>query len=402
MRLARLLTALVLLVPAAGFAGDWPRFLGPNGTNTSNEKDVPTKWTTPKWKVELPGEGISSPVVSKGKIFLQSATKDTAKRLMLCVDAANGKILWNKEFQGGKGTIHKLNSLASGTPAADGERVYAIFWDGKNLHLSAWNYEGSLLWKKDLGGYKSQHGAGMSPIVVGDNVIVNDDQDGSAEVLAFNKITGEPAWKATRPAHRACYSTPFTTAAPDGPTQLIVGGTSGFTAYDPKSGKVAWDWPWSGNKLRTVGSQIEHNGALYIAAGDGGGDRSMTAVNIADKKVLWSKSSRTPYVPGLLGHGDLIYWVLDKEGTVVCVNAKTGELAWEERLEGGGVTASPILVNGNIYVITEKGVVFVMKAGGSYEAVAKNPVGELVYASPAVADGHLFIRGAKHLFCFGK
>ncbi|QVL32151.1 PQQ-binding-like beta-propeller repeat protein [Telmatocola sphagniphila] len=394
-------------------ASDWPRFRGPNGTGTVADKDVPITWSATqgvKWKLDLPGNGNSSPIVSRGKLFLQAASEDQSKRYLICIDASKGTIDWQKEYKGGRVAIHKLNSPASSTPAADGEKVYAVFWDGKNLYLTAWSYGGEMVWEHDLGEFRSDHGAGLSPIVVGDQVIINNDQQDFAEIQAFSAKTGSPTWKKARQAYRACYSTPFVIQKPKGPSELIVTSTAGLTSYNPDTGAVNWNWMWKFDKkgLRTVGSAIAQNGIIIAASGDGGGDRHMIALKegasgtVPDSSVLWQKKKGTPYVPTVIGDGKYIYWVLDKEGTLVCANPKTGAEVWSERLGGGAVTASPVIADGKLYIVTEKGTTYVVKTGDKYDLLSKNTLNETVYATPAIADGHLFIRGMKSLYCLGK
>lgn len=409
---------------SSAFAGDWTRFRGPDGLGVSTDTNVPVAFAADNylWKTELPGKGNSSPIISKGKVFLQAATADGAKRMLLCQNATTGKIEWSKETPGGSAKTHAKNSLASSTPAADGERVYTVFWNGSTISLSAWTYSGELLWNKDLGKFVSQHGPGLSPMVVGDRVVLNIDQDDLAEVVAFDSKSGNEIWRKSRKAYRACYTTPFLWEK-GGKTSIVISSTAGVTAYDPKDGAVTWNWNWewkptpkakgkggSGGPLRNVGAPILHNGMFFAISGDGGGDRHMVALkadgtgDVTDKALAWEKKKSTPYVPMVLGKGDHIYWISDKENKAICAVAKTGEVVWEERLSGSGeVSASPVLIDGKIYSITESGRVSVFPANpAKFELLAENDLKETVYASPAVADGKLFIRGSKHLFCIGK
>src|SRR5262245_1925836 len=175
------------LCPA--MASDWPRFRGPNGAGVSTDMGIPVEFGEQKnvhWKVEIPGAGNSSPIVSRQRIFLQTASDNGRDRLLLCLDLVNGNTLWSRAAPGGKGTIHAKNTLASSTAAADGLRVYVSFWDGKGLSVAAYDYGGKNLWTRDLGSFAAQHGAGHSPIVVGSKVILANDQDGSAEVVALH------------------------------------------------------------------------------------------------------------------------------------------------------------------------------------------------------------------------
>src|SRR5437588_789243 len=179
----------LLVTCPLSWAGNWERFRGPNGTGVADDKDVPVKWSDGEnvlWKVAIPGVGHSSPVVWGDHLFLQSASADGKDRWLLCLDPAAGKVRWTRSAPGRKGWTHPRNSLSSSTPATDGERVYAIFWDGKDITLRAYDFKGGLVWKQDLGSFTSQHGPGLSPIVYKGKVFVNDDQDGSARLLAFD------------------------------------------------------------------------------------------------------------------------------------------------------------------------------------------------------------------------
>jgi outer membrane protein assembly factor BamB len=253
-------------------ASDWPRFRGPNGIGISADTGIPVEFDEQKnvhWKVEIPGSGNSSPIVSKQRIFLQTASDNGRERMVLCLDLVNGNTLWSRAAPGGKGTIHTKNTMASSTAAADGLRVYFSFWDGKGLSVAAYDYGGKSLWTRDLGSFTSQHGAGHSPIVIGSKVILANDQDGSAKVVALHAASGEVAWTASRPAHRACYSTPFLLEQPGADPDLLVTSTFGVTAYDPETGVERWKWDWESNDrhLRTVGSAIVSQGNSFSTAG---------------------------------------------------------------------------------------------------------------------------------------
>jgi outer membrane protein assembly factor BamB len=402
------LAGLLAACAVAG-AGNWPRFRGPNGSGVAADKDVPVTWTADKgvlWKVDLPGTGNSSPVIWGDRLFLQSATP--RERLLLCLDANTGKVLWKRSAPGGTARIHKLNSLASGTPATDGRHVYCTFWDGKDQALFAYDFKGDLLWKQDLGRFESQHGAGHSPMLYKGLVILNYDQDGAAVLLAFDGKTGKEVWRAERKAYRACYSTPMLREKAGGDTELLVISTAGVTGYDPATGKEGWNYKWTVNRmpLRTVASPIVAAGLIIANAGDGGGDRHAVAVklggtgDVSATHLAWENKKTLPYVPCMLAQGDYLYSVNDK-GTAACHEAKTGKEVWSERL-ARAFTASPILVDGKVYAVDEDGVVYVFKAATTFTLLAKNAMGEQVLATPAVADNKLYVRGKNHLYCIGK
>ncbi len=394
---------LLSLLPAA----DWTRFRGPNGTGVSDDKNVPVEWKDDNvlWKTPV-GAGHSSPIVSGGKVFLVSAT--LKERSLVCIDARSGRELWTKSVPGAKGKTHPKSSLASATPCSDGSRVFAVYWDGDKVSLHAYQHDGEPIWKQPLGAFKSQHGPGFSPVVVDGKVIVHVDQDGKAELLAFHAGSGKPAWNVRRKAYRACYSTPF--LLEDG--TLVVTATMAVTGYDPADGKERWNftWPFPVKPLRTVGSSVVAGGLLFCASGDGDGSRNMIAIKLGGKGELpesakvWQEGSSTPYVPCALVRGDHLYTVYDPAGSAfaICREAKSGKEAWRHRL-GSEVSASPVMIDGKVFIFGEKGDVTVMEATpAKANVVAKNKLGEAVLSSPAVADGRLYVRGAKHLFCIGQ
>jgi outer membrane protein assembly factor BamB len=405
--------ALVGLAVLAGpgRADNWPRFRGPNGTGMSADKDVPVKWDLKDnvlWKVPVPGVGNGSPVIWGDRLFLQASTADGGERSLSCLDARNGKTLWKQTIPAKKAHAHKFNSLASSTPAIDGERVYVLFWDGGEIGLYAYTLDGKPVWKKSLGGFTSQHGPGHSPIVYNGLVILPNDQDGSSVLVALNAKTGTPVWEVKRKPFRACYSTPFILDKPDGTAELIVTSTAGLTGYDPGTGKENWSYTWSfpGMALRTVASSVASGGVVYAASGDGSGERNFIAVKLGGQgdvtgtNLLWQTRKKFPYVPCMLAQGNHLYTIND-EGIAGCYLGLTGEEVGSRRL-ASAVTASPILIDGKIFVIGEDGECYVLEAGPELKLLARSSLKEPVSATPAVADGKLYIRGRQNLFCIGK
>jgi outer membrane protein assembly factor BamB len=391
---------ILLLILPLMLAADWTRFRGPNGTGVSDDTTIPTAITaeTILWKVELPGGGHSSPIVVGKRIYLAASTAKA--RMLLCYDT-NGKLLWKREAPGGLGKIHPLSSLASSTPCSDGERVYIVFWDGKNVSLHAYEQDGTPVWNRDLGPFKSQHGPGFSPVVYDGKVIVNNDQDGKAELLAFEAATGKPAWKVAHKAFRACYSTPIVHEG-----QLLVTTTAGLTAYDLSKGEKKWSYEWKFpvKPLRTVGSSVLAGDIIVLPSGDGDGSRNMIGVKLPkgdqSPTLAWQLDSSTPYVPTALVNGDYLYTVFD-DGFAICRKARTGKEVWRARLTGK-VSASPVLINGKIYAFGERGEVTIFEARpDKYVPVFRGKMGENIMASPAVADGRLYVRGVTHLFAIG-
>jgi outer membrane protein assembly factor BamB len=406
-------------------ADNWPRFRGPNGTGVANGQDLPVHFGEQSgilWKTPLPGLGNSSPVVWGDRLFLQTSSDDGRERSLLCLSVADGKILWSRSVPGRRAAKHPKNTYASSTPATDGERVYACFWDGKDVLLAAYDFDGKKLWDRNLGPFRSQHGVGASPIVYRDKVIFANDQDArkkdgepvseyASTLLALSGRDGSIVWQVPRLSYRACYSAPFLRKVAGAPPELVLVSTTEVTGYDPETGAKNWSWHWkfaTKMPLRMTGSPAYHESTLFAISGDGNGDRQMAAVRLdgtgtqTKPQLRWENRKNFPYVPSLLAHGDYVFFVNDL-GIAGCFAAKTGKRVWFERLKGArSFIASPVLVDGKIYAASEDGDVFVLAAEPTFKLLARNPLGEPVSASPAVADRRLFIRGEHHLFCIGK
>jgi outer membrane protein assembly factor BamB len=237
-------------------AGNWERFRGPNGTGIAADKDVPVKFDESSgilWKLAIPGLGNSSPVVWGKRLFVQTALPDGSQRLLVCVDVIRGKELWSRGIPGAKAPTHARNTLASATPATDGQAVFIPFWDGKEVFMVAYDFEGKLLWNKGLGRWVSQHGTGASPILYKDKVILANDMDSvdprtkapvakSSTLFALSKKTGEILWQVPRVGFRACYSAPCILERPGNAAELLVTSTTALTSYNPEDGTENWHW----------------------------------------------------------------------------------------------------------------------------------------------------------------
>ncbi len=411
----RIMLAAPVLLSVGGWAGaeTWERFRGPHGSGIAQNQNLPIDFDDAKnlvWKVAVPGLGNSSPVVWNDQIFVQSASADGKERLLLSLDAKTGAILWKRASVGSKAAIHTMNTLASATPATDGQAVYIATWDGKNVILAALTMKGEPIWEKDLGEFKSQHGFGSSPIVHRDKLYFALDMDGKAALYALDKTTGDQVWSQPREAFRACYSAPQILEKGANGTELIITSTTGITSYNPDTGSRNWNWTWTWGAntkpLRTIAGSVEAGNMLFACAGDGGGPRHMVALNLpaapgAAPVQAWENKKDFPYVPGPLARDGKLYFINDR-GFAGCYDAKSGQQLWLQRLQDATFTASPVLVDGKIYAPSEEGELFVLAAEPKFQLLSRGKLGERVRASPAVADGRLYIRGANHLFCFGK
>lgn len=404
----------------------WDRFRGPNGSATTEDRTIPLTFGPKEnvlWKIAVPG-GNSSPIVWGKFLFLHASSDDGKQRSLICVDASDGKTRWQKSVPAVPAKIRFDSSLASSTPTTDGSAVFVSFWDGKDVHVSAFDFQGDKLWSRNLGVFNSQHGAGASPILAGDKLILANDMDREdfntkvpnprpSILTAFDKRTGQTRWEAERPAERACYSAPFLLRRPGAKEQeLVVVSTTAVTSYDPDAGTKLWEAKgWQGNAvkspMRTVASPALAGDILCVACGGDAGRLSMGFALPASgaseaPKQLWENRKDLPYVPSPLARGDHFYFVNDA-GAAGCCHARTGKREWFERIAEGGFHASPLLVDGKIYAISAAGDAFVVAAEpAGFRLLARNELGETVRATPAVADGRLYVRTAKHLYCFGK
>jgi len=390
-------------------AADWSRFRGPNGSGTVEGVLPNIDPKTPLWKVEVPGRGAGSPIIVGGKVYLQTASKDGKARTLMCFNATDGKTVWSKDVSGDFAKTHPKNTLASSTPACDGKQLYCVWWDGSGVSLFGYDLEGKELWRTSLGGYTSQHGPGFSPVVHEGLVFVNVDDDDRAELVAIDIKTGEKKWVKDRKNARACYSSPFILKRDGKNPELILGTTMSITSYEPATGKVNWNYDlvWAKGKmpLRVIAHPVYVSGLLVMTSGDGGGNRYMIAVD-PDKKTpakIWELSKEAAYVPCLLSRGDLLFWIGDNKGSFACcADAKSGKVLYNERLTTKEPSASPVMVGDQILTIAEDGEFVVFKATAKFDEVSRAKLGEGVFASPAVVDGKVFIRGLNHLYCFGK
>jgi outer membrane protein assembly factor BamB len=431
-----LLVTLVLpFCPADVSAGEtvkrpniacWDRFRGPNGTGTTDDKDIPLTFGANEnliWKVALPGAGNSSPVVWGERLFLQSAGDDDKQRSLLCLDTADGTIRWQKSIPAEPAKIRADSSLASSTPTTDGKAVYVSFWDGKDILVAAYDFRGIALWSKNLGPFNSQHGAGASPILYKDTLILANDMDKDdfttrvpnarpSMLVALDKRTGRLLWETPRVAERACYSAPFLLHRPGRrEPELIVTSTTAVTGYDLETGAKLWEatgWQKDDVRvpMRTVASPALAGDILCVCSG---GDAGRFAVGLAlpgpgstdAPRRVWENRKDFPYVPSPVARGEDVYFVNDA-GFAGCYQARTGRRVWFERLAAAGFHSSPLVINGKVYATSIAGDVYVFAAEPTFRLLARNELGETVRATPAVAGGRLYIRGERHLYCIGK
>lgn len=413
-------TVLLLIafaaMPVSTLAENWPQFRGPTGQGHSEETGLPVEWGPRKnvaWKTEIPGLGWSSPIYWDGKIFLTTATRpqkgnNPRDRWLrtVCLDAKTGRIVWNRKVfaQQGKKTrpIHNKNSHASPTPVTDGEFVYVHFGPHGTACLRT---DGEVVWKNRQLKYNPRHGNGGSPVLAGDGLVVSCDGVDVQAVVALDRKTGEIRWQTRRPELKRqpkfSFGTPLMIDV-GGQRQLVSPGTNCVVAYDPAEGRELWQVDYTGYSV--VPRPVYAHGLVFLATGFNSPtllsiDPTGTG-NVTDTHVKWTADRAVPLTPSMLVVGDELYFVSD-DGIARCVNAKTGENHWMERL-GGNYSASPVHADGKIYFQSEEGVGTVIRPGTEYEQLAVNNLEERTLASYAVAESALFIRSADRLYRIEK
>ena len=421
----RNLTFLICLpLCASVLAEDWPCWRGPRGDGTSTEVQIPVEWNGETgegiaWKTEISGKGHSSPIVWGKSIFLTTCLEDSHERMLLCLNRNDGSLRWKSTVAVSPlETKHELNSFASGTPATDGQTVYVTFLvaDGHEipapnvgtprpvtpgtLLVAAYDMHGQKLWSAEPGGFTSVHGFCSSPVIYRHLLIVNGDHDGDSYVAALNRETGKLVWKVPREHKTRSYCTPLIRTI-DGKDQMVMTGSKRIVSLDPLTGST--NWLIEGPTEQFVSSMVYDGRMFYMTAGfpthhvmairpDGSGDVTQT-------HIAWHSEEAKCYVPSPVLIEDKLL-VADDRGTVNCFDTANGNRLWQERL-GNHYSGSLVAANGLAYFPADDGIMAVVKPGIQLEVLHRNPLGEYSYASPAICNGQIFIRGEHHLFAIG-
>jgi outer membrane protein assembly factor BamB len=420
-------------------AQNWPQFRGPNASGVAEGAKTPVSWDVEKgvnvrWKAPIPGIAVSSPIVWGEKVFVTTAissdpkasfrhglygdvepSADTSKHSwkVYCLNKRDGKVLWERTAHEGvpRTKRHPKSSQASCTPVTDGKVVVAHFG---SEGLYAYDMDGRLLWKKDLGKLNAgwffdpdyEWGVASSPIIYRDMVIVQADIQKDSFVAAYRLRDGTEVWKTMRDEIPS-WPTP-TIFENSVRTDLVTHATRAIRGYDPTTGKELWRL--GPNSEVTSPTPIVAHGLVYITNGYRGiqpiyavkpgakGDITLKEGQTSSEYIAWSSPRGGPYTPTPVIYGDFMY-VVNNQGVLSAYNAKTGQRIYQQRLgSGGSYSASPVASDGKIYCTSEDGEVYVVKAGSTFELLAKNSVGEVVMATPAISGGMLIVRGMKHLY----
>ena len=434
-----LLVATIVVLGSNLAAENWPHWRGPSFSGVSTEPKLPSRWSDNEnvaWKAPVRGLGISSPIVWGNLVIVTSQVGSGAVRpgprlvqganpieagerplgsgaatpeggvtfLVSAFDRTSGKRVWEFELpaEGSLISVHEKHNLASPSPVTDGERVYALFGSGQ---IAAIDLSGKLVWKKNLaaayGPFQINWGHGSSPVVYKDRVILVCYHDPASYLLSLNARTGDVQWKADAPAGQTSYSTPLVVET-RGRSEIVVNSSVGVSGHDVSTGERLWhvDEP---NRF-PIPTPIFQNGLIYLSRGyrsspflaiTPGGKGNVAATNVA-----WKVTSGAPYISSLVYYDGLIYMAGDV-GVLTVVDAKTGERVYQDRV-GGVYTASPVAGDGKVYLVSEDGETIVIAAGRTPKILERNKLSARQLASPAVANGRLFIRSDEALYAIGK
>ena len=395
-------------------ADDWQIFRGPAGDGSSTLKNLPVELAIDKnvtWKTDLPGEGWSSPVVYKGVVYLtaaiaQSKTDETSAYdlTVFGINLDNGEVRWKKTVfvqPADAPRRHQKNSHASPTPIVQDDQLYVHFGHQGTACLSL---TGEVIWKTVSIEYKPVHGNGGTPVIVDDTIVFSVDGAATAKVIALDLSNGEVRWTFDRESNaprKFSFSTPALIEV-DGKRQIVSPGSDVVHGLDAETGEMIWKVKYDGYSV--IPKPVFRDGLVYVCTSyntpwiycidpTGKGD-------ITETHVRWSHQKQVPHTPSIIITEGRIYMVSDR-GIGSCLDAKTGEVIWQERV-GGNYSASPLLANGLIYMQSEQGDATVIEAGPEYKVVAKNTFGQRTLASYGVTDGTLLIRTSESLYCVQK
>ncbi len=437
--------ALSLALPSATLADDapakalshdhqWPAWRGPLGTGVAPHGDPPVTWSEDKnirWKLAIPGNGHSTPIIWGHRIFLTTAIPhgdelpihnhdhddhahdDGAhdntppsrrqKFVVLAIDRRDGNLLWQREVRDEQPheSAHETGSWASNSAVTDGEHVYASFG---SRGLYALDLDGKIVWRKDLGDMRvrHEHGEGSSPALHGDTLVVNWDHQGDSFVVALDKRNGEERWRTARDEITS-WSTPLIVDH-GGKRQVIISATKRVRSYDLATGKVVWEA--SGLSRNVVASPVAANGMVFV--GNSYDWQAMLAIRL-DKAhgditttdaIAWTRERDTPYVPSPVLFEDTLCFLKHSQGFLTCVAAKTGEprLGPVRLPRVRNIFASPVGADDRIYIASREGTTAVVQRGIEFELLAVNQLDDSFSASPAVVGNELYLRGQEFLY----
>lgn len=412
----------------------WPQWRGPAGTGVSAERALPLNWNEKEgiaWRTPLGGTGVSTPIVWGDRVFVTSQSgagvrregnhptllqgggareageralskAGEADRLHFLIEAfarADGRRLWSFQLpaEGTPPPVHEKHNLASASPVTDGERVYAVFGTGQ---VVAVDNAGRRVWHRNLaaehGPFQVNWGHGSSPVVYKDLVILPCYHEPQSYLLAMDAKTGATRWKVDRGAKVVSYSTPIVVPAAGG-DELVLNTSAAIEAYRPATGEALWRV--AEESRFAIPMPVHEAGVVYASRGYRSGPylaiRTGGRGDVSASHVQWKAPTGAPYISSLV-YADGLLFMAGDVGVVTCVDAKTGERVWQERVDGI-FTASPIVAGGRLYLVSENGETIVMRAARTPEVLARNRIDARLLASPALSGGRFFLRADDQL-----
>lgn len=403
---------LVLHCSTSLLADNWPAWRGEDGTGIATDAKTPVSWSATenvRWKVPLPEPCNSTPIIWDSHVFLTQGLDGGKRRALVALSRKTGETLWQREVDCSvEETTHRQNPPCSASAVTDGKVVYAQFGSSG---VVAYDFAGNQLWHRDLGPVLHRWGNGSSPVIYKHLLIVFHGPGEPSILLGLDRKTGRTVWKSEEVGINSnifgSWSTPLVVKA-SGRDELVmplpgakIGGPGWFKAYDPATGDVLWQCDGLGNEVYAMpiiargGSVVVgisgHNGPTMAVRAGGKG-------NVTASHRLWRTEMKTPQRIGSgIIHDDLLY-IADATGIMECVDLKSGNVIWKERL-GGNLWGSVLLVGEKLYVSNLEGDTYIVRAGREFKLLAKNSIGEPTYAALAPSGDELFLRTHKHLYC---
>ena len=389
------------------FAADWPMFRGPGGRSVAVDAELPLEWSVSEgknvaWEIDLPGRGVSSPIVVAGKVIVTASSGPNRDRMhVLAYDAASGERLWHRQFWAtGRTLCHETSAVAAPTPASDGTRIFAYYSSNDVIAL---DLDGNLLWMRalaiDYPGAGNDVGMSSSPVVAGDVVVVQSEGLGKAFVVALDNSSGATRWELDRSLQSNWASPVAIEVDVDaGKTSaVLLQSEQGVDLLSADSGEKLWNVE---TKCDGIASLV-YDKLLYVPGQGMQVFKLFSSPGEGENHTVWRESKLQPGSPSPVVNGDHLY-VINRAGVLSCGSLSKKKIVWRERL-GGSFWATPVVSGSHLYCINSEGKSFVVEAGEeSGKIVAEDEFGEDILGSPAVADDGLFVRSHQHLWKISK
>lgn len=399
MRCAMFLGALVT---AATVVGEWRAFRGTESTAVATAP-APTSWSDTEniaWKADLPGRGLSSPIIVGDRVYLTASSGGRQDRMhVLCLDSVTGKQLWERQFWAtGRTASHPTTCNAAPTPTSDGERIYAFF---SSNDLVCLDLDGNLQWFRglthDYPNASNSLGMASSPIVAEGVVIAMVENDTDSLATGVDALTGVELWKLPRP-RKANWTSPVLWKDPkSGENLVLIQSSAGVVAIAPRTADVKWSFD---DGASTVPSLVVSNGVAYVPS------HGVTAIkpgestpNVAE--IVWQEGSLNPGTSSLVAHDDKVYLISDA-GVLSCADARTGKRDWQSRLPKGHCSGSPVVCSDHLYVFNEEGMGIVADLKDKGKVVHQHSFQQKILCTPAITDGAIYVRSDQTLWKIAK